>query len=597
MLNPELIPTRLVEASERPKLDVVEPTRERFRNARSVFYLLEWALGTLWLKLLRKDSAVESAKRLSKFLERMGGLWVKAGQLLSLRSDIFSPEFCNELSKLQYRAAAFPWAIANQTLEEELGRPVEQVFDEFETHPFAAASISQVYRAHLKAENEWVAVKVQRPDIEGIFSRDLALFRFVFGLFARFNVLSHLRWNEMFWEIRQIVVEETDYRYEQSNLRRMKKTLKKHKIYVPTVYDRWSRKRVLTMEFVTGALMSDYIRLRQTDPMRLEQWLAENNIQPRKLGVRLMTSFLRQLLEDNLFHGDLHPGNIILLKDSRVALIDLGTVGSFETRFLTLYKLVMYAMGNKDYAKAADILFLMCESLPPVDLEQVKAEVVRAYRAWDARAPLRGIGYHEKSIGSVGQETGRIMFEHKIVASWQFMKATRTLGTLDASLNYLIADMDHAEVTRKYQKGAAKRAWKRLREVGIKKMVSKAIAGANEFALFEGASLRRQAQVFQGATSKVADLFSHLFLNAGRFVTVAAVLLTLVYLRQQGSPLTAGLDHLRVFRWASATVPKMATDEWVMVGVAVLYTRHVCGKLRRRFAQKEVRVGGTREGF
>jgi len=592
MLKPDHIPSRLVQAAERPKLPVIVPPNGngRFRNLRALFYLLDWGLTALWLKFRGKTSPADAAARLSAFLQKMGALWVKAGQLISLRSDIFPPDFCAELSKLQYQATAFPWPVAKQMIEEQLGTPIDHVFDQFEEHPFAAASISQVHRAHLKAENVWVAVKVQRPDIQHTFARDLGFFRNTFRLFARFHILTHLRWNDMYWEIQQIVLEETDYRYEESNLRRMKKTLRKHGIYVPKVFSKHSGRRVLVMEFIQGALMSDFIRMCQEDPARLQVWLAQNNIQPKLVGIRLMKSFLRQLLEDNLFHGDLHPGNIILLRDSRLAFIDLGTIGTFENSFLTLYKLVIYAISNRDYAKAADILFLMCEGLPPVDTEQVKADVVRAYRAWDARTPLRGIGYHERSIGSVSQETGRIMYEHRIVASWQFMKASRTLGTLDASLNYLIPDMDHGKVSRAYQKGAQRRYWKRLRAIGIGGLTSKAIGAVSEFALYEGASLRRQAQVFQGATSKVSDLASSLFTTLARAVAFAVFLGFVIYLDQRHSPLVAPLHQFRMYRRLADKFAPLVADEWAFLLFIGVYLHHFFRKMHNRFAQKDTRT-------
>src|SRR5690349_402093 len=248
MLNKKYTPTRLVKPAERPKLVIVEPPASpRFRNVRFVVVFLRWALGSLWLKLSKKNAAHVSARRLREMVEQLGGLWVKVGQLLSLRADFFSPEFCSEMSQLQYRSIGFPWSIARSIVETDLGGPLEHYFDEFDPAPFAAASISQVHRAHLKAEDVWVAVKVQRPDIQSTFFRDLALLRFIFNLFRQFRIMAHLRWGELSWEIEQIVTEETDYRYEEANLRRMKKSLRAHRVYIPEVFSRYCTRRVLVM--------------------------------------------------------------------------------------------------------------------------------------------------------------------------------------------------------------------------------------------------------------------------------------------------------------------------------------------------------------
>jgi len=103
------------------------------------------------------------------------------------------------------------------------------------------------------------------------------------------------------------------------------------------------------MKEVPGVVMSDYLRMTQADPDRVARRCAENNVSPRRVGQRLMFTFYRQLFEDNLFHGDLHPGNIILLRDSRFALIDFGTIGNLERRFLQAYRDVARATAQKDY--------------------------------------------------------------------------------------------------------------------------------------------------------------------------------------------------------------------------------------------------------
>ncbi len=114
--------------------------------------------------------------------------------------------------------------------------------------------------------------------------------------------------------------EELDYQYEASSMRRMRKRLRRHGVYVPKVYPDYTKGRLLVSEFIHAVLMADYIRLAEADPVLVRSWEAANNVDPTRVAKRLIHSMWRQLFEENLYHGDLHPGNIVLLRDSRVAL-------------------------------------------------------------------------------------------------------------------------------------------------------------------------------------------------------------------------------------------------------------------------------------
>ncbi|MCB0237469.1 MAG: AarF/ABC1/UbiB kinase family protein, partial [Anaerolineae bacterium] len=152
-------------------------------------------------------------------------MWIKAGQLISLRTDLLSREMANELSQLTYLTNGFEPDIARQVVEDELGRPIEDVFDVWDAHPFAAASISQVHRARLRSNGVWVAVKVQRPGIKQVFARDLKLISRILRMMKRMPGLGFITWDGMIRELERMMTEEVDYRYETANLRRMRKLL------------------------------------------------------------------------------------------------------------------------------------------------------------------------------------------------------------------------------------------------------------------------------------------------------------------------------------------------------------------------------------
>ncbi|MEZ4766985.1 MAG: AarF/UbiB family protein [Caldilineales bacterium] len=198
MLNRKLIPTPLVEPDHTPPITIV-PVQEpgRFSTLALVLHLLFFAGGMFWRRLMRSSTPAEEAARTKALLEDLGGMWIKAGQLVSLRTDVLSREMANQLSHLTYMTNGFSPEIARKVVEDSLGRPIEEVFSYWEEMPFAAASISQVHRARLLGNGELVAVKVQRPGIAKIFDRDMKLITRVLRMMNRLPGLGFITWDGM----------------------------------------------------------------------------------------------------------------------------------------------------------------------------------------------------------------------------------------------------------------------------------------------------------------------------------------------------------------------------------------------------------------
>ena len=503
-LPPRLIPTPVPIGGARKKIEIQE-YRKRF-SSRKVEFAVKfggWLGGSIWRGIQGKKDERDEARRVRLLFESMGALWIKVGQLISLRSDVLSPAMCEELSGLQFRSVGFPWFQARQIIEQDLGRPAEEVFEWIDESPMAAASICQVHRARVRGTGDDVVVKVQRPYVEEDLGRDLHILEILIGIFKSIGALSYLRWDSLIWELRQILLEEVDYRFEASNQRRMRKMLIKQLVYVPRLIERLCTKRVLTMEYVAGGLMSDYLELYRTDPASLKSWLEENKIDPERVGVRLFRCFFRQLMEENFFHADLHPGNILLLRNSRFCLIDFGSAGTIDANMLRIYTMSLSALAERDYRRAVDYTLLMCEDLPSISLEEAKSEMVRAYREWSAKTALEGLDYHEKSIAAAGTASGQIMGKYRIAASWQFLKISRTWVTLDSSLSYLFKDSNFVKLIQGYFKNRLKRQRKQKKKVAN---LDAMIGGISEMILLESANLRRQTQRLGDATSKAASV-------------------------------------------------------------------------------------------
>lgn len=595
MLKENLVPTRLIPTAERRAVITARTVAPpRLRELHIVVRLVALALGLAWLRLVRRYTDAEAGRRTRVLLERLGGLWIKVGQILSLRLDLFPQAFCAELRRLQDQATGFPPEEAFRILEAELGRPLHLCFSEIEEHPHAAASTAQVHRARLLEDGVLVAVKVQRPHVAESVRREMKVFARLVRAVEVFGVASHMRWRGMMHEIEQIMVEELDFRYEASNLARMAKTLRHHHIHVPVVFSRFSTARVLVTEFVEGVLMSDYIQVAAADPHRLLAWLAENDVEPDRVGRRLVTSLLRQTFEDNLYHGDLHPGNIMLLRESRVALIDLGTVGVTDGDFLAKYYVFMRALGEGSFAKAADTLLLLGSNVPPARVDDMREELVRAMRSWTARTYVQSLPYHEKSVSTVAAALVRILASYQSSPDWAFLRVLRAEQTLDASLIHLMPGSNYTKLLGRYVRRAERR---RLRSLGrdgrlAAKLWSALGAGASlaedavETSALTAATVRREALSLEATTGKAAYALELVCRHAAAMLLFGAVMLGVAYLGQHHPAwLPWGIDVR--FAAALSAIPRLDPLWWIALLAIDLYLWRLMRRLGARFGAKE----------
>jgi ubiquinone biosynthesis protein len=288
----------------------------------------------------------QRAEALTHELERLGPTFIKFGQLLSTRSDLLPPVYLAALERLQDNVAPFPFPVVQQTIERELGRPLREAYQWFDEVPVAAASLGQVHQAALP-DGRKVAVKVLRPGIREQVRGDIAamqkLLRFaqkVSETAYRFDLLSTVD------EFRRVVGRELDYRAEAVYLERLSVNLRDFpNLRVPQPILSHTRSRVLTMEWMEGRKVTDI------PPAEL---LAFNG---EALAQELFRAYLKQILVDGFYHADPHPGNVLVMPDGKLALLDLGMVAvvpdSFRDHILRL--LVALADGQGDHVADVSI--------------------------------------------------------------------------------------------------------------------------------------------------------------------------------------------------------------------------------------------------
>ncbi len=601
MIDPALTPSRLVRPDERPRIEVVPAQpRSRFHAFRVFASFLVWLASMSWLRVTGRLTPEESGRRLTRLLERLGGLWIMGGQLLSMRVDLFSPALCRELSSMQMRGTAFPFEQVRDVVEAELGRPLGDVFDEFTAEPFAATWVAQIHRARLRREQVWTAVKVQRPEVAGRFAGDLALIERLARWLDWLHVLKSVRWQVGVWELRQIAEQETDFRYEAAAIRRMAGNLPAKRVLVPDLFEEYSTARLLVTEFLHAALASDAIRLSESDPHRLDAWLRENRIEPPLVARRLFHSFLRQLFEDNFYHGDLYPGNIVLLRDNRLALLHFGACGFTDREYLQKIRLFFRTLATRDYAKAADLTLLLCTTLPAIDVARVKEDLVRSLRAWTARTYVAELPYDQKSIDNATVEVMKTLLEHGCTMDWGFLRIRRAMAILDATLVHFYPTANYSELCEDYFRRAERR---RIEQVRPRALATRLASGAlrgldvqdrvSEFTMFYGAIIRRNAQVFRATTDRFSFLTGTLFGQAALVLGVIGVLLVAALVERMHPGLVAPILGVQ-FAGAAAHLPALNVTLWTIVVLADAYLAVTAWRLRARFLkERSPRTAGT----
>lgn len=504
----ELMPTQLMAPEERTPV----PDAKIRRGSRYLFVLTQLAglfAGNAFLGLRGRTTAARREERTVKTLQRLGMLWIRAAQAFSLRGSILSTPFGMHLLDLRDKGGAHPFPRIREIIERELGKPIEAVFDRFEEKPFAATTVSQTHRARLKEEQAWTAVKVQQPGAEDIFHRDLKLFRRIIGLLKFFSIQPGMRWDELCHELNQIKSQELNYYYEAAALELLDKNLKRQPVCVPRVFRRFCRQQVLVMEFLQGALLSDVVDMRRNDPQRLDAWLRANNIELGKVARRLFHSTYRQVFEDNFFHGDMHTGNIILMRDSHIAVIECRSAGSLDIESLEKQKVYLRKLAEQEYVTAAEIYFLLASRLPRVDLNTVKEKLIRVWRVWEMRAYIKDLPYQQKSLAYMTGQVNRVVYDSQFAPLWSFVKLTCTWVHLDNSLAVLAPKMNYIKHLRLYFRNAARRdsvdKLMRLpsRLASAFNALNQVPKRTEEYTLFKETLLRRQAQVVQGSASKL----------------------------------------------------------------------------------------------
>jgi len=284
-----------------------------------------------------------TAARFRELLSELGPTFIKLGQLLSTRRDVLPAGWITELEALQDDCPPLPLSEVRRALEHGLGQPIEAVFATLDPEPLASASIAQVHRARTHAGEE-VVVKVQRPDIRSRIESDLALLYYLAKLLeAVIEETGVYTPTAVIEEFDRTIHEELDFEHEATNARAMRAANGgRDQVVIPRVHDALSSSQVLTLDYVDGTRLNDVT--------------AEGGFDTERIARSIIESAFRQLFEDGLFHGDPHPGNVLVLPGHRLALLDFGLVGRLTRSQQELLVTLIVAVALRDAESMARVL-------------------------------------------------------------------------------------------------------------------------------------------------------------------------------------------------------------------------------------------------
>ena len=300
-----------------------------------------------WLRNQHPEKPV--GERLKIALQDLGPVWIKFGQMMSTRRDLFPPHLADQLALLQDKVSPIDGRLAKEQIEKSMGGPVETWFDDFDIEPLASASIAQVHTATLKSNGREVVIKVIRPDILPIIKADINLMYRMARIVSRaLPEARRLKPVEVVREYEKTLLDELDLRLEAANAIQLRRNfLDSEELYVPEVISELSNKNVMVSERIYGIQVSDI------------EGLIKNNTNMKLLAERGVSVFFTQVFRDSFFHADMHPGNVFVNPNHPESPqwigLDCGIVGTLNKEDKRYLAENFLAFFNRDYRRVAEL--------------------------------------------------------------------------------------------------------------------------------------------------------------------------------------------------------------------------------------------------
>jgi len=369
---------------------------------------------------------ISLGERLRLCFEQLGPTFVKLGQVLASRLDLIPQDVAEELKKLHDQVPALSFLQVQTVLESHFGTRLSDIFESIEKEPLAAASIAQVHRAVLKENGAKVVVKIQRPGIQELIAEDLSVIYTLVELMDRYVPETRVYnlpaiANEFFKTLEL----ETNFIIEANNIRRFKRNFADEpNIKVPKVYMSYTGQKVLVLEELEGIPLSQRNALEQEGIDR-EAIL--------KVGLRC---YLKMVFNHGLFHGDLHAGNLLVLPNNQIGLIDFGVVGRLNKKTQSAIANMLLALVNEDYERFAYEYVDLSPYTGHVDVDRFASDLR------DLLAPYYGLTFKNVNSGRLLLESAGIAAKHGLQLSTELVLFFKSIVVIEGMGRIVVKDFD-----------------------------------------------------------------------------------------------------------------------------------------------------------
>lgn len=378
--------------------------------------------------------ALSGAERFRLLLESLGTTFIKFGQILSTRNDILPEDYCAELKKLQDKVPPFPDEDAKAIIKEELGKTTDELFQSFSEKPVACASIAQVYKATLPS-GEIVAIKIRRPNIEKRIQADLAIMEDLSRLLEKYvQEARAIRPTTLVREFGRQLQQEMNLLVEANNLERFNiLNQNESRLKLVKLYRDLSTSHILTMEFVTGTKISNTEKLKSL------------NLDLKTIAKNGASVIISQIFDQGFYHGDPHPGNILVQDDGRICFLDFGAMGKLtkEQRMLLAEGLVA-VVRRRDDELLRVVLKLSSNGDDIKDTKELGRDISDFVDTY-AYLPLNRI-----KVDEILNDLTKLLTKHGIILPPEISTLVKVLAMLDGTYLAIDPDFQVMEVMKPY---------------------------------------------------------------------------------------------------------------------------------------------------
>ncbi len=375
-------------------------------------------------------------ERIRLACEELGATFIKFGQILSNRADLFPQDLLMQLERLQDKVPSVPFTELKPKLEREYGKPLEDVFESIVEIPLASASIAQVHKVKLKTGEEAV-LKIQKPSIRKSINADIEIMRDLAKILENnFPESAVFQPVELVNTFEKAIRREMNFVTESASMKRFTKNFAEDKrVYVPKVYDELTTQKVICQEFVEGKKLSDVTAIKATG--QLPEDVA-------KMGLDL---YFIQVFDHGFFHADPHPGNIFIMPDGRLSFIDFGMMGTLAPEDQFILGDLMYYIYVQDTKKLADTIDAMSKGSTTIQKRQEFEQEVR-----DFLEQAHTTSISEVEMSDIIEGLRKVMYEYKISISSNFHLLMRALIIIEGVGLTLYPEYNLMEEVQPYAK-------------------------------------------------------------------------------------------------------------------------------------------------